>query len=75
MIPEENTLAEIVRKLPAAAALFEKYDLDYCCRGKSTLRAACKDEATLQKIEHALHRMMENDSAGNETVHFARRCA
>jgi len=70
MIPGENTLAEIVRKFPAAAALFEKFDLDYCCGGKSTLRKACKDEVTYQKIEHALHRMMEDDSNGSEAVHF-----
>src|SRR5678809_1486981 len=68
MIPEENTLAEIVRKFPAASAVFEKYDLDYCCGGKKTLRAACTDEVTLQKIEHALHRIIENDSTASELI-------
>ena len=70
MIPEENTLAEIVRKFPAAAALFEKYDLDYCCHGKATLREACKDETIFKKVDHALHRIIENEWTNTETVHF-----
>jgi len=70
MIPEENTLAEIVRKFPAAAAVFEKYDLDYCCGGKKSLRAACTDDATFHKIEHALHRMMETELNSGPVTHF-----
>jgi regulator of cell morphogenesis and NO signaling len=70
MIPEEHTLADIVRKFPAAAAVFEKYDLDYCCHGDVTLRTACPDEALFHKVEHALHRIMENAWTDSDTLHY-----
>jgi regulator of cell morphogenesis and NO signaling len=67
----ELHLSEIVRKHPAAATLFEKYDLDYCCHGKQTVREACQgDIIKHNKIEHALHRIFENDLTETGTVHF-----
>ena len=74
MKTQENTLAEIVRKFPAAAALFEKYNLDFCCRGKSTLREACKDDDAFQKIGLALQTMIEN-SNGAERIHYDKMSA
>lgn len=40
-IASERTLREIVTENSASAAVLEKYGLDYCCRGGSTLREAC----------------------------------
>jgi regulator of cell morphogenesis and NO signaling len=38
-----QTLAEIVTKDHRTAALFEKYHLDFCCKGKRTLSQACEE--------------------------------
>jgi regulator of cell morphogenesis and NO signaling len=37
------TLSEIVNKNFRAAAVFEKYKLDFCCRGNRPISAACTD--------------------------------
>jgi regulator of cell morphogenesis and NO signaling len=38
-----KTLAQIVNENHEAATIFEKYDLDFCCRGKRSLEAACEE--------------------------------
>jgi regulator of cell morphogenesis and NO signaling len=38
-----KTLAEIVREDNHAAAVLEKFKLDYCCKGKRTLEHACSE--------------------------------
>ena len=49
---EKLTLAKIVSLKPESASLFEKYHLDFCCKGKQTLSEALnndklkKDEVT-----------------------------
>lgn len=37
-------LAEIVNDQLQAASVFEKYNLDYCCKGKRSLQQACEEE-------------------------------
>lgn len=39
------TLKEIVTEDFRAAAVFEKYSLDFCCRGGKTIEEACSDKA------------------------------
>ena len=39
----ERTLAQIVSDDYRAASIFEKYDLDYCCKGKRSLQKAWYD--------------------------------
>ena len=39
-----KTLAAIVTENHAAASVFEKYKLDFCCKGKRSLEAACKEK-------------------------------
>lgn len=41
----EQTLAGIVRSNHQAVSVFEKYDLDFCCKGKRTLAEACNEKA------------------------------
>jgi regulator of cell morphogenesis and NO signaling len=36
-----STLAELVTANPAAARIFERFGLDYCCHGRQTLADAC----------------------------------
>lgn len=51
-----KSLAQIVNNNHRAAAIFEKYHLDFCCKGKRTLQQACaeselKAEAILSELE------------------------
>jgi regulator of cell morphogenesis and NO signaling len=38
-----KTLAQIVKENHQTAAVFEKYNLDFCCRGKRSLQEACEE--------------------------------
>jgi regulator of cell morphogenesis and NO signaling len=38
----ERQLGDIARELPGAAAVFRRYQLDYCCGGSQTLRDAAE---------------------------------
>jgi regulator of cell morphogenesis and NO signaling len=38
-----KTLAQIVRENYQTAAVFEKYNLDFCCKGKRSLKQACDE--------------------------------
>jgi regulator of cell morphogenesis and NO signaling len=39
-----KSLAQIVNSNHRAAAVFEKYQLDFCCKGKRTLKQACEEK-------------------------------
>lgn len=39
MAYRDQPLGELALSIPRASALFRKYDMDYCCGGKQTLRA------------------------------------
>jgi regulator of cell morphogenesis and NO signaling len=40
-ITTDNSLGDLVAANPAAARIFERFDLDYCCHGDRTLADAC----------------------------------
>ena len=40
----DKTLAQIVNGNHQAAAIFEKYHLDFCCKGKRSLQQACAEQ-------------------------------
>lgn len=40
----EQTLASLVTQHHQSATVLEKYDLDFCCKGKRTLAEACKEK-------------------------------
>ena len=42
-ITNHQTIGEIVAENYHAAAVFEKHEIDYCCGGKKTLVAVCKE--------------------------------
>jgi regulator of cell morphogenesis and NO signaling len=52
------TVGQLVAEHPAAAALFERLDVDYCCGGASTLEEACArkglDAGTVRVLLDAL---------------------
>lgn len=41
---ESTTLGQLVISHPSATAIFEKYELDYCCGGNKTLEEACREK-------------------------------
>lgn len=54
----EATLTELVNEHPAAAAVFEKYLLDFCCNDKCKLKNACQAQgldatAVIMELESA----------------------
>ena len=63
MITENTTLADIVRKHPAAASVFDQFDLDYCCGGKVSLREACPDDSKFRDVSLALDRTLAGPAA------------
>lgn len=67
----ELSLGAIVNKFPSAAGLFDKFNLDYCCHGKQTLREACNgDMVKFNKVEHALHRIAEDEFTNKDHHNF-----
>jgi regulator of cell morphogenesis and NO signaling len=38
------SLAQIVNSNHQAASVFEKYHLDFCCKGKRSLEQACSEQ-------------------------------
>jgi regulator of cell morphogenesis and NO signaling len=41
MLSEQMTVAELLKKHPAACAILERHRVDYCCGGNRTLAEAC----------------------------------
>lgn len=60
----ELSLAEIVTQKPEAAALLEKYHLDFCCKGKRKLSEALKDnEEVLNIVTAELNNLFNQQKA------------
>jgi regulator of cell morphogenesis and NO signaling len=58
MVSTKQTLGELVTAIPAAARVFHRYGLDFCCGGKQSLEEACAaerldPEVLIQEIETA----------------------
>ncbi len=59
MIDPRAAVAEIVLQHSAAATVFDRREIDYCCQGHLTLERACRDrgiaiEAVLAELEVAM---------------------
>jgi len=70
-----KTLAQIVNENHKAATIFEKYDLDFCCKGKRSLEAACEErqlpaEAIAEELAVTLNRN-ETASTDFEKLHLS----
>ena len=57
-----KTLAQIVNANHQAANVFEKYELDFCCRGKRTLQQVCTEKEL--KIDEVISDL-EQTGSGN----------
>src|SRR5437879_6358192 len=43
LISNEKTVGEIAAEIPAAARVFEKFGIDYCCGGKHPVEEICRE--------------------------------
>ena len=60
------TLAQIVNSNHKAATVFEKYHLDFCCKGKRSLAQACAEQQlTLEEVTEDLQGIFENTGNAN----------
>jgi regulator of cell morphogenesis and NO signaling len=63
------TLSQIVTDQFKAAAVFEKYSLDFCCKGKITLKEACQTKGIpLEAVVEELERVLADGSSAQEEV-------
>lgn len=62
------TLKEIVTADFRAAAIFEKYSLDFCCRGGKTIHEACSDKAVNLDSVLADLNEIRGDAPGKESL-------
>ena len=63
------SLAQIVNSNHQAASVFEKYHLDFCCKGKRSLEQACTEQQlSVSKVMEDLQNIFAKDS--NSTVDF-----
>jgi len=63
------TLAQIVNNNHQAASVFEKYHLDFCCKGKRSLEQACSEQQlSISKVTEDLENVFTKDS--NRPVDF-----
>jgi regulator of cell morphogenesis and NO signaling len=57
------SLAQIVNSNHKAASVFEKYHLDFCCKGKRSLEQACiEQQLTVSQVTGELEDVFENDN-------------
>jgi regulator of cell morphogenesis and NO signaling len=62
-----QSLAQIVTLDHRAAAIFEKYHLDFCCKGKRSLQQACTEQQLpVDEITTELQNIFKKDPSHNE---------
>jgi regulator of cell morphogenesis and NO signaling len=61
-----KSLAQIVNNNHRAASVFEKYHLDFCCKGKRTLQQACHEKDL--KIEDVLADLETTEQSSSDKV-------
>lgn len=61
-----KSLAQIVNTNHRAANVFEKYHLDFCCKGKRTLAQACTESEV--KIEEVLSELGKTEQGNSSSV-------
>jgi regulator of cell morphogenesis and NO signaling len=65
-----KTLAQIVTGNHKAAGLFEKYHLDYCCKGKRSLQQACEEQdLSMEQVLTDLS-LLNNDRNSMSKLYF-----
>lgn len=69
---KHHTLGALVADRHQAAAVFEKYQLDFCCKGKRTLQQACEEKhIPVEPVIAELQQVFDTGSAVQDQVIFA----
>ena len=63
-----KSLAQIVNDNHKAAAVFEKYDLDFCCKGKRSLQDACVEKSL--PVDRLLSELQATNPGSEPPVDF-----
>ena len=62
-----RTLSQIVTENYQAARVFEKYGLDFCCKGKRPLSDACRDKSLpLESVVKDLAEALSNQDTDQQ---------
>jgi regulator of cell morphogenesis and NO signaling len=69
---KHHTLGAIVANRHQAASVFEKYQLDFCCKGKRTLQQACEEKhIPVEPVIEELQQVFDTGSAVQDQVVLA----
>ena len=61
----ENTVAETVAQDYRAASVFEKYGIDFCCKGNISIDEACEQKHIMtEEVMRDLKKLSESDPSG-----------
>lgn len=64
----ETRVGKIVARQPSVARVFEKYKIDYCCRGGTTLSEACEmQNVDVDTIVNEIDLVQNNSKSSDET--------
>ena len=68
-----DTIARILKQHPAAARVFERYGMDYCCGGGATLEKACTERGAntaelLRDLEEVVSPAQDGPDLGSLTL-------
>lgn len=69
----EQTLGQIVTQQHKAAFIFEKYNLDFCCKGKRSLEAACSEKGI--PVENIIDELNAQSEGNAENTSFQKMSA
>jgi regulator of cell morphogenesis and NO signaling len=65
----QKTLAEIVSRAHATAPILERYQLDFCCKGKRTLALACSEKGlVLEEVELEIEKAVSGSTGLQEQM-------
>jgi regulator of cell morphogenesis and NO signaling len=64
----KQTLSEIVKNNYKAAAVFERYNLDFCCKGNKVLSTACEEKGVNES--EVLSELSKIESYQNSSINY-----
>lgn len=70
MLKSKNiTVADIVNEKPQSAAVFKKYNIDFCCKGKRSMSEACTKAGVPEETIYQEIQMLSREGASNFRIH------
>lgn len=64
----QTVVGRIVAKNPTVARIFEKHQIDYCCRGGTTLSEACQlQNVDVEQVVTEIQQIQNSDDVDDET--------